>query len=249
MKLKHDWEDLAKVDAFWAILSDPSKTHGRWDVADFFLTGEQEIEMVMSDAQKLGYPRKREVALDFGCGLGRLTRALAKHFGHAYGLDISETMINRARELNESFANCSFVLNTEPNLRGFQSGSFDLTYCNLVLMHLPSIALIESYLSEFIRTLRVGGLLRFQLPTRIPMPYRIQPRRRLYSVLRDMGFNERFLMERLKLTPIRMSFVPKQRVIDFLSLIGGHLLEIEEQSMGPSGIRTAMYSVTKAEMN
>jgi ubiquinone/menaquinone biosynthesis C-methylase UbiE len=245
LSLKDDWEDLARVDAFWAILSDPKKSLGRWDVAQFFLTGEKEIELVMNKAEELGYPQKRETALDFGCGVGRLTRALAKYFGQSYGVDISETMINGARRFNKSFSNCHFILNTEPNLRRFSVESFDTIYSNIVLQHLPTTKLIESYLSEFMRTLRVGGLLRFQLPSYIPVPYRIQPRRRLYTALRVMGFDAKLLVQTLKVTPIRMSFVPKRDVTNLLSSVGGHVLEIEEHRLAPTGIRTATYSVTK----
>ena len=56
LRLKDDWEDLADVDAFWAILSDPKKSRGRWDAAEFFLTGEREIESFMVTARRLGYP-------------------------------------------------------------------------------------------------------------------------------------------------------------------------------------------------
>jgi ubiquinone/menaquinone biosynthesis C-methylase UbiE len=199
----------------------------------------------MDKAKSLGYPQRRETALDFGCGVGRLTRALAKHFGACYGVDISESMISRATRLNKSVPNCSFFVNSVPDLRRFSSDFFDLTYSNLVLQHLSSTRMIKSYLSEFVRTLRVGGLVRFQLPSHIPPPYRLQPRRRLYSSLRAMGFDSRLLVESLRLTPIRMSFVPRHDVINLLSLVGGHVVEIEEQRSSRTGIRNATYSVTK----
>lgn len=71
---KQDWDDLADIDPFWAILSYPEQKFGGWDIDKFFLTGDQEIERVMGFATQLGYPLGRELALDFGCGVGRLTR-------------------------------------------------------------------------------------------------------------------------------------------------------------------------------
>ncbi len=47
---KRNWEDLAKMDAYWAILTDPEARYGKWDVDGFFRTGEQEIARVMYDA-------------------------------------------------------------------------------------------------------------------------------------------------------------------------------------------------------
>ena len=47
-----------------------------------------------------GLPRARALALDFGCGAGRLSRALAAHFEHVVGVDVSASMIETARALN-----------------------------------------------------------------------------------------------------------------------------------------------------
>lgn len=115
---KRDWEDLGKVDPLWAILSSPEKKFGNWNIDDFFVTGTIEIDKAMACAAKLGHPAGREVALDFGCGVGRLTRALARHFRHCHGVDISESMLARARELNASFSN-----STVPHHREFSGES------------------------------------------------------------------------------------------------------------------------------
>ena len=47
---------------------------------EFFRTGEIEAAEVVSDARALGVPRRFGAALDFGCGVGRITQALAHHF-------------------------------------------------------------------------------------------------------------------------------------------------------------------------
>ena len=51
------------------------------DQKDFFATGRKEIESVLSYADRIGvYIDKTLPALDFGCGIGRLTEALAQYF-------------------------------------------------------------------------------------------------------------------------------------------------------------------------
>ena len=42
-KHRQDWEELAQVDPCWAILSDPNRKFGAWDVEEFFRTGEIEF--------------------------------------------------------------------------------------------------------------------------------------------------------------------------------------------------------------
>src|SRR6185312_6233540 len=80
-KLKNTWDGLAERDALSAILTDDNRTGGRWNLAEFMATGDAEIETVLNHLVKIGHaPDTRGVALDFGCGVGRLTQALARRF-------------------------------------------------------------------------------------------------------------------------------------------------------------------------
>src|SRR5687768_9687456 len=97
---KQEWEEMATVDPLWAIASDPSRRYGRWELDEFLATGEEEISAGLQTAQDLGFPKSWERALDFGCGVGRLTRAMSNRFGGCIGVDISSEMVNRASELN-----------------------------------------------------------------------------------------------------------------------------------------------------
>jgi SAM-dependent methyltransferase len=227
---QQDWEALGRVDPLWAVLTTKSRRHGRWDPAEFFATGVRDVAALMAAAQSVGLPERREKALDFGCGVGRLTRALATHFGECVGVDISAPMLAQAAELNRDCERCRFVLNTADDLRTFESGSFDLVYSRYVLQHLPGRAMVRSYLAEFMRVLRPGGLLVFQLPNRIGLLHRLQPRRRLYGLLRWLGLDERMLLERLELTPMRMGFMTEEAVTRVMLDLGGKVVRVERAS-------------------
>jgi len=69
--LKKDWEDMADLDPYWAILSDSKKKIVKWNIDEFFLTGQKEIEHVLKFTDKLGLSLKHYVALDFECEVGR----------------------------------------------------------------------------------------------------------------------------------------------------------------------------------
>src|SRR5437763_12953662 len=103
-----DWEELGKLDPLWAVLTFSDKRFGRWTPEEFFATGRVKIDSIMASAARLGFPCSRESVLDFGCGVGRLTRALSAYFGRCTGLDISDNMLAAARELNAALANCEF---------------------------------------------------------------------------------------------------------------------------------------------
>jgi ubiquinone/menaquinone biosynthesis C-methylase UbiE len=225
---KQEWEELASVDPLWAILTAPERRGGGWDLSEFFETGDAEISEVLKIVDDLGEPLRRERALDFGCGVGRLSRALSSRFRETVGLDISEGMVKLARELNEDRPNCEFVVNSAPDLRQFESGSFDFVYSALVLQHMPSLAVVESYVGEFMRVLRPGGVAAFQALSHIPAVLRLQPRRRAYAFLRTLGLSEQFLLLRMKLTPARGLAVSEATMRRFVEQRGG-VVELAEE--------------------
>lgn len=224
------WEDLGRVDPMWAVLTSAPRRHGKWDPAEFFATGERDVATLIKHAAELGLPRQQRTALDFGCGVGRLTRPLASHFESAIGVDISQPMIVQAQQWHGGCQGCSFVLNTTGDLRSFEDDSVDLIYTRYVLQHLPSGKLVQAYLREFVRILRPGGLLVFQLPSRIGLLHRLQPRRRLYAVLRALGISERVLLGPLKLTPMRMRGMPERAVTRLLGAWGARVVRVVRAS-------------------
>jgi ubiquinone/menaquinone biosynthesis C-methylase UbiE len=224
---KRYWDEIAELDPLWAILSDASRQHGGWDVGEFFETGEREISDLMDQMGRRHFSITCGSVLDFGCGVGRLTRAFSSRFQVCYGLDISERMIENARRLNAGYVNCHFVVNTSDNLHIFPDGHFDLVYTNLVLQHISRREIITSYIREFMRTLRPGGLLIFQLPSHIPLPRRVQWRRRAYSALRALGVSHTLLYNQFHLNPMKMSFIPASAVAAIVRSAGGQTVFIE----------------------
>jgi ubiquinone/menaquinone biosynthesis C-methylase UbiE len=162
-KLQQDWDDLAKIDPMWAICSDSAKMQNQWDTVEFFETGKRHIRSVLDTVANLDVVLNRGTALDFGCGMGRLTQALAEEFDCVYGVDISPTMIECADQLNQFREKCRYILNSQSDLQIFEDNLFDFIYTYIVLQHMPS-ELMMGYLKEFIRTLKAGGMLMFQVP-------------------------------------------------------------------------------------
>ena len=135
----------------------------------FFASGEAEIAEVLRLAETLGYPRQHERALDFGCGVGRLTRALADSFEEAVGLDISAEMVRLARELNEDRRNCRF----EVNAGWISDARVGLLRLRLLVPGAPAHAATtwsRPYIGEFLRVLRPGGLVVFQASSTFRSP-------------------------------------------------------------------------------
>ncbi len=157
--LKKDWDSLAARDALHAILTDQSKSGGKWSIDEFMKTGSSEIQTVLAHLARIGYvPDSTGPALDFGCGVGRLTQALAGHFASCVGVDISPQMIQKAESLNRH-GHCRYVV-TGNGLLPFVDANFSFIYSNLVLQHMPPLY-STGYLREFMRLLAPGGVLVF----------------------------------------------------------------------------------------
>ena len=166
-ELQRSWDGLAQTDPLWAICTDPAKRGNQWTKGDFFATGRREIEAVLGYAAKIDICiDKTSPALDFGCGVGRLTRALANHFRECCGVDISPTMISTAQELNRDRPRCNFLLNNDVRLQSLPTNHFGFVYSSLVLQHIVEPC-SHQYLVELVRVLKPGGVLIVQVPERL----------------------------------------------------------------------------------
>lgn len=162
--VRKNWDALGAEDPLWAVLTDDRYRGGRWDEEAFFATGVEEIAGVVRDLDRLGKPERRGRCLDFGCGVGRLTQALAAHFESCDGVDIAPSMIAAARRMDRSRGRCTFHVNDAPDLALFPAETFDFVYSNIVLQHMPTEA-AKAYVSEFLRVLAPGGLAMFEIPS------------------------------------------------------------------------------------
>lgn len=168
-ELQQHWNRFGEEDPLWAILTDEQKKGGRWDPDEFFATGVADIDALMSRVGDTLAATQRLRALDFGCGAGRLTQALGRHFENVVGVDIAPSMIELARKHNRLGDRCTYVQNDGPGLPTFESGTFNLVYSILVLQHMrPNFA--RAYIREFGRLLAPGGVLVFQVPAATQLP-------------------------------------------------------------------------------
>ena len=158
----------------------PEGKYGRWSEHEFFRHGAERVDEFLTHGAV-----HRPLGHQDGAGLRlrrrRLTRPLAAHFEQVTGLDISETMIERARDSTPASPTSSSRATPGPtsDVRRRDVRSRRLRH------RAPAPArraTVQGYLAEFVRVLRPGGLLVFQLPTSLPLAVRIQPRRSAYRV-------------------------------------------------------------------
>jgi SAM-dependent methyltransferase len=102
-------------------------------------------------------------ALEIGCGVGRMTRMMARIFRSVTAVDVSTEMVERAKTNLKGLDNVSVVLGDGATLSALAEVSFDFAFSFIVFQHIPAFEVVASYCREVYRVLRPGGLFKFQL--------------------------------------------------------------------------------------
>jgi SAM-dependent methyltransferase len=151
-EMRERWDLRARSDAFAYI----ETVRDVPDADGFFELGEH-FARVLVDPE-LGHVARGR-ALDLGCGLGRVTRALAHRFDEVVGVDVSTEMVRRAKELHpeEEFPNVTFEA-TDGLHFPLDGDSVDFVFSYEVFQHLPTREVMRQNLAEVARVLRGDGL-------------------------------------------------------------------------------------------
>ncbi len=150
------WDKWAEGNPYLGVLGIESGAMDDAAVREkFFASGETHIADVIGriDA-RLGGLDGKAAALDFGCGVGRLLRPLAKRFAAVTGVDVAARMLELSRANTAEFANVSLVSSLAE--AGADGRRYDLVHSYIVLQHIrPDQGL--PLIRELIGLVRPGG--------------------------------------------------------------------------------------------
>jgi SAM-dependent methyltransferase len=159
--MRRFWDARAREHALYYI--DNHVDYFAPDAERFWAGGEETVELLRSE---LGVePAAGERVVEIGCGVGRMTRALAGRATEVVALDVSGEMIDRARELNPQLANVRWLVGDGASLAGVDDGSADAVVSFVVFQHIPDPEVTLAYVREMGRVLRAGGWAAFQVST------------------------------------------------------------------------------------
>lgn len=237
--LQREWDRLGKVNALWAILN---KRGRKWDLKEFFKTGQKEIRTIMSYISDLNLTFHAGKALDFGCGVGRLTQALVPYFNQVYGVDIAPSMIELANKYNKYDNRCKYILNKSSDLSLFPDNNFDFIYSNIVLQHIEPKYFL-SYIREFLRILHPNGILIYQLPGKRRISVKTVIEKMTPKFL--LSLYEKIMFGGV----IEMYTFEKEKMIEFVQKNGGEIIDITENKVIGHRFINFMYFVKKLTKN
>ena len=97
-----DWNIIAEHQPYFGVLANERYLAANLTpeaIDEFYSTGRSDIEYVVDTLKRVvGRRFSPNVALDFGCGVGRLSFAMAAHAKRVIGVDVAKDMLRIANE-------------------------------------------------------------------------------------------------------------------------------------------------------
>ena len=156
--IRRDWDARARENAR-AYINWPNITN---EEGAFFASGRRDYEHYVTPfLAKMRFDPQGRVALEIGCGIGRIARSMAADFGEYIGVDVSPEMIEKASSYR--LPRATFQTVSGGDLSGIASGSVDFVLSFAVFQHVPDKAVIFNYFLETARVLRHGGFFRLHM--------------------------------------------------------------------------------------
>lgn len=213
-KVQDTWQYFGETEPHWSVLTFNrfKKSSIAAHIDMFYNSGAADIEKLFQTlARNQVDASSLRSCIDYGCGLGRLTRWLATRFETVHAYDISRAHLNGFREYMTAHAIQNIELHHLQKIEDLQSlARVDLIYSIIVLQHNPP-PVIRRIIRQFLRALNPGGVAYFQVPTYWP----------------GYGFSiKEYVAQARNPDDIEMHVLPQYRIFDIIREEGGHLIEV-----------------------
>ncbi len=166
--IQESWQSFGEEDPHWAVLTaDRYKQENIESARERFIaTGRRDVKRLLATLDRVGVNADSlKTCLEYGCGVGRVTRWLAPQFSSVVGFDISKSLLALAKKDADKLGLTNVTF--EPVVSPSQLQNLpkvDLIFSVIVLQHNPP-PLIRQILKSFMDALNPGGVAYFQLPT------------------------------------------------------------------------------------
>jgi SAM-dependent methyltransferase len=150
-----DWRELGDSQPYWGVLSHPdfrTETITPEGIEAFYASGKPYIDEIAGHLQAATGAKPSGRALDFGCGVGRLSEAMTDYASEVVGLDISPGMLALARARGGK----ALYVDETP------AGPFDWINSFVVFQHIPPPR-GEAILEDLLNRLAPGGMVSLQI--------------------------------------------------------------------------------------
>lgn len=211
------WTQLGDSEPHWSVISAERFRQNELDAqrsAEFYDSGRGDVHTFNAFLTRNGVAASSlHKVLEYGCGLGRVTRFLAAQFDEVEAFDISPSHLRQAEEhLRRSGLNNVALKRVRALDDIGTSVDLDAVFCVIVLQHNPP-PVIVAVLKRLLARLRSGGVAYFQVPTHAT-EYRFQL--------------DHYLAHGLAANHVEMHYVPQRRIFEIARQAGCAVLEVRE---------------------
>jgi SAM-dependent methyltransferase len=182
-RMQRFWDRRAGESAFFFV--DNRLDYRNPDQRGFWQAGEKDLERLLGALDV--HVQLADVVVEIGCGVGRLTRPLARQARLVRALDVSPRMLDLAREHNPDLDNVEWLHGDGHSLRPIGSQSADACVSHVVFQHIADSAITLSYVREIGRVLRPRGWAAFQVSNDPAVHRRRLDRGRLLETMRSLA--------------------------------------------------------------
>jgi len=164
-QLTNTWKNFGQSEPYWSVLTSKKyKTDSiEKNLQDFFTTGKHQIDALEKILNNHNSSFKDKVCLDFGCGVGRLTKNVFPLCSEVFGVDISESHLALAKQ---NVPEATFYLIDKNNKFPELSKRPDIIFSLITLQH-NRPELIKYYSSILLDILNPGGIALLHIPYKI----------------------------------------------------------------------------------
>ena len=224
------WQEFGQTEPHWSVVvSDDYRQSNIQATKDaFYQTGQQHVAQLFGSLERNNVDQSGfRTCLDYGCGVGRITRHLADRFEKVFAYDISTSHLKHAEDYFAEKGISNVVWRDLKRVRDVVDlPKVDVVFSMLVLQHNPP-PVIRFIVDGLIRSLNPGGIAFFQVPT-----YRLG-----YSFTL-----QNYFAEQAPRRDMEMHVLPQQTVFEIAQRAGGRVLEVIDDNW--TGLRLKEVSNT-----
>lgn len=209
------WKTFGETEPHWSVLTADAFRQDNLaaNIEAFFASGRGDIDVHFNFLRRAGLPTRFSRAMDFGCGVGRLTLALAPHADQVVGVDISPPHLRLAEERRGAVGAANVAFESIASVADLDRYSgFDFVLSRIVLQHNPPPVMAALY-RKLLAALAPGGVSIVQMPTH----------------MRGLRFSAEHYLANAQ-PDMEMNALPQKIIFEIIEQAGCRLLEMREDS-------------------
>jgi 2-polyprenyl-3-methyl-5-hydroxy-6-metoxy-1,4-benzoquinol methylase len=192
------WQKWARENPYYGVLGVETDAVSETATKDrFFATGIEDLGRAITDVENHFGPIERGTALDFGCGVGRLLRAMSTQFKSSWGVDVAPEMLEMSKDnCAVSAGETHLALSVDAVAK--TGTKFDFVHSYIVLQHIRPVQGIP-IITQLVSLLKPGGYFalhftigdnRVKIRRMNWLRYRIKPLHWAYNLRTGRPWNE-----------------------------------------------------------